>query len=169
MLIYPENLLDKAGNSTYDGPFAVASLTIAHLAILRDPAGVHTPAPYFNLLTDEREISSTKFDNNFSSIDRDNSKDCKFASTNELVLTESDVTDGHNTELVKKIRLKIRIDHKQGDEKEIVKANKYIKLNQPKRITEEEHIAKTNNCNIFVIRIRCLPSDGRRKRDSVSI
>ncbi|XP_052069225.1 beta-1,3-galactosyl-O-glycosyl-glycoprotein beta-1,6-N-acetylglucosaminyltransferase-like [Mytilus californianus] len=37
----------------------------------------------------------------------------------------------------------------EGDEKEIAKANKYMKFNQPKRITEEEYIAKTNDCNNF--------------------
>ncbi|CAC5414067.1 GCNT1 [Mytilus coruscus] len=37
----------------------------------------------------------------------------------------------------------------EGDEKEIAKANKYVKFNQPKRITEEEYIAKTNDCNNF--------------------
>ncbi|CAG2192861.1 GCNT1 [Mytilus edulis] len=39
-------------------------------------------------------------------------------------------------------------------EEEIAKANRYMKFNQPKRITEEEYIAETNNCNNFVNRFR---------------
>ncbi|XP_063446915.1 beta-1,3-galactosyl-O-glycosyl-glycoprotein beta-1,6-N-acetylglucosaminyltransferase-like [Mytilus trossulus] len=38
----------------------------------------------------------------------------------------------------------------EGDEEEIAKANKYMKFNQPKRITEQEYINYTNNCNNFV-------------------
>ncbi|XP_076075821.1 beta-1,3-galactosyl-O-glycosyl-glycoprotein beta-1,6-N-acetylglucosaminyltransferase-like [Mytilus galloprovincialis] len=40
----------------------------------------------------------------------------------------------------------------EGDEEEIAKANRYMKFNQPKRITGEEYIAETNNCNNFVNR-----------------
>ncbi|CAG2215887.1 GCNT1 [Mytilus edulis] len=40
----------------------------------------------------------------------------------------------------------------EGDEEEIAKATRYMKLNQPKRITEEDYITKTNNCNNFVNR-----------------
>ncbi|CAG2205238.1 GCNT1 [Mytilus edulis] len=39
-------------------------------------------------------------------------------------------------------------------EEEIAKANRYMKFNQPKRITEEEYIAETNNCNNFVNRYK---------------
>ncbi|XP_076075973.1 beta-1,3-galactosyl-O-glycosyl-glycoprotein beta-1,6-N-acetylglucosaminyltransferase-like [Mytilus galloprovincialis] len=40
----------------------------------------------------------------------------------------------------------------EGDKEEIAKANRYMKLNQPKRITEDDYITNTNNCNNFVNR-----------------
>ncbi|VDI33892.1 N-acetylglucosaminyltransferase 3, mucin type [Mytilus galloprovincialis] len=40
----------------------------------------------------------------------------------------------------------------EGDEEEIAKANRYMKLHQPKRITEDDYITNINNCNNFVNR-----------------